>query len=139
MHYSVMRCVSFCFFSQSFALMSDRQRKRKLQESLAPDSKLVKDSVSPTNLYLLCFLWDSFTNVFCVLLVLSGWDCSWCDGITEFRKHLLHECHSAVPKVRLDEVFVTLPLNSGPHGQSSFINVVRGTVGGLNRLQGTKK
>lgn len=34
--------------------MTDRQRKRKLQESLAPDSKLVKDSVSPANLYLLC-------------------------------------------------------------------------------------
>lgn len=51
-----------------------------------------------------------YKNLFCVLLVLSGWDCSWCDGITEFRKHVLHECHSAVPKVRLDEVFVTLPL-----------------------------
>lgn len=44
------------------------------------------------------------------LSYLSGWDCSWCDGITEFRKHVLHECHFAVPKVRLDEVFVTLPL-----------------------------
>lgn len=41
--------------------MSDRQRKRKLQESLAPDSKLLKESVSPANVYLLGFMWDSFT------------------------------------------------------------------------------
>lgn len=49
--------------------MSDRQRKRKLQESLAPDNKLAKDSVSRTNLYLLCFMWDSSTVYKSVLLL----------------------------------------------------------------------
>lgn len=37
------------FVFQSLGLMSDRQRKRKLQENLVPDSKLIKDNVSPTN------------------------------------------------------------------------------------------
>lgn len=32
--------------SYSSALMSERQRKRKLQENPSPDSKLLKDNVS---------------------------------------------------------------------------------------------
>lgn len=53
--------------------MSDRQRKRKLQESLAPDSKLVKDSVSPTNLYRAsCGTVPQYKNMSCVLLVRMG-------------------------------------------------------------------
>lgn len=51
----------FLFVSQSFALMSDRQRKRKLQESLAPESKLMKDNASAKDLYTLCSMWESGT------------------------------------------------------------------------------
>lgn len=40
-------------------------------------------------------------------LFLSGWDCSRCYGLTEFRKHMLHECHFTVPQVRLCEFSVT--------------------------------